>query len=98
VIAAPPLLVGTVQDIVARPFAGTPETPGGIVGIVNGVVELVAALAALVPVALVAEIVNVYDVPFVRPVTAHWSGPLLQVQVWFPGLDVTVYEVMVEAP
>jgi hypothetical protein len=52
---------------------------------------------AEVPVALVAVTVNVYDVPLVRPVTVAVVEPLV-VAVFPPGLDVTVYLVMVEPP
>ncbi len=50
----------------------------------------------LVPIALLAVIVNVYDVPFVNPVTIQ--DVLTVVHVFVPGLDVTVYEVIIEPP
>ena len=45
--------------------------------------------AGPVPTALAAVTVNVYDWPLLRPVTAHESGPLVQVQVLPSGCDVT---------
>ena len=48
------------------------------------------------PTPLVAVTVNVYAVPLVRPVTVMGlAGP---VEVILPGLEVTVYEVIVEPP
>jgi hypothetical protein len=52
------------------------------------VTELDAALAAEVPLALVAVTVNVYAVPFVRPVTVIGLDELLAVML--PGDDVAV--------
>jgi len=43
------------------------------------------------PFSFVATAVNVYDVPFVKPVTVTGEVP---VAVILPGLDVTVYEVI----
>ena len=50
----------------------------------------------LVPIAFVAVTVKVYAVPFVNPVTT--IGEALPLAVKLPGLDVTVYEVIVEPP
>jgi hypothetical protein len=52
--------------------------------------------AADVPIAFVATAVKVYVVPFVKPVTV--SGLAVPVALRFPGLLVTVNEVMGEPP
>ena len=44
-----------------------------------------------IPDAFVAVVVNVYDVPFVRPVTI--IGLVVPVAVIPPGLEVMVYEI-----
>ena len=62
----------------------------------NGVTELLAELAAELPLEFVATAVNVYAVPLVNPVTV--IGLDEPVPVMFPGLDVTVYPVMLEPP
>ncbi len=48
--------------------------------------------AGPVPMALLAATVNVYGVPFVRPVTPHDSPAVVQVSP--PGEEVTVYPVI----
>src|SRR4051794_31216600 len=58
----------------------------------RGVTEFEADDAGPVPMALVAVTVNVYEVPFVKPVTV--SGPLLPDAVCPPGCAVTVYDVI----
>jgi len=52
-----------------------PATAVGAFGTVRGVTELDATLATLTPTPFVAVTVNVYGVPFVRPVTVHCNGP-----------------------
>jgi hypothetical protein len=64
--------------------------------VLDGVTELLAALAADVPLAFVAVAVNVYAVPFVRPVTT--IGEDAPDAVIFPGLEVIVYPVIAEPP
>jgi hypothetical protein len=54
----------------------------------TGVTLLLAALAGPVPLAFVAVTVNVYAVPFVKPVTV--IGEDAPVAVIPPGLEVTV--------
>jgi hypothetical protein len=70
VIALPPF-DGAVQLTDADPSPAVAVTPVGAPGAVGaaGVTGLEAADSALVPTALVADTVNVYGVPFVRPVT-----------------------------
>ena len=60
----------------------------GAPGTVRGV-AVTALDEALVPCPLTAATANEYEVPFVRPVTTHESGPLVQVQVIGPGVAVT---------
>jgi hypothetical protein len=61
-----------------------------------GVTELLAADAPPVPTAFVAVTVNVYVVPFDKPVTLIGDEP--PVAVTPPGLDVTVKPVIAEPP
>ena len=64
-----------------------PDTPVGAPGTVEGTTDEDADDAELVPFAFVAVTVNVYDVPFVRPVTVH---EVVAVVHWNePGDEVT---------
>jgi len=63
---------------------------------VLGVALVLLADEALLPELLVATTVNVYEVLFVKPVTQ--IGPFLPVPVNPPGLEVTVYNVMIAPP
>lgn len=72
-----------------------------MVGPAAGVTALVATDAAeATPEAPVAVVVNVYEVPLVRPVTSHCRGDTdaNTVQVSEPGLDVAVYDTGVVPP
>ena len=60
----------------------------GASGVVAGVTALLVADEILVPFALVAVTVNVYVVPFVRPVIVIGDAPPVAVNP--PGLEVTV--------
>jgi hypothetical protein len=64
-------------------------TPVGALGTVDGVAEFDATEAALVPARFVAVTVNVYAVPFVRPVTVQVVAPVV-VHVFDPGVEITV--------
>jgi hypothetical protein len=79
---------GAVNVIVASPLPRTAETLVGAPGTVAGVTALDADDAELVPTAFVAVTVNVYAVPFVRPVMV--IGESLPLAVIPPGLEVTV--------
>ena len=59
----------------------------------NGVVVGDGAEASLVPAALLAETVNLYGVPLVRPRISQVYGPVVQVQVGPPPTVVTVNDV-----
>jgi len=88
-MAAPPTDVGAVQETsdspsvfeVAMTFVGAPGT-------VAGVAEDDEIEGAPEPLAFFATTMNVYEIPFVRPVTVHEIKML--VQVLPPGLAVTV--------
>jgi len=88
VIAEPPFDTGAVNEIVACPLPATAVTPVGVFGTVAGTTELLVADAILVPKEFVAVTVNVYVVPFVRPVIV--IGEVPPVAVIPPILDVTV--------
>ena len=66
-----PPSAGAVQLTVAEPLPGRADAPVGAAGAVApaGVTAFDGADAGPVPTALVAVTVNVYVVPFVRPVT-----------------------------
>jgi hypothetical protein len=93
------LLLGAVKvtvalalPAVAVPMVGAPGTVADDIG----VTPFDAEEAAPVPTLLVAVTVNVYVVPLVNPVTV--IGLDEPVPVIPPGLDVTVYDVMVAPP
>jgi len=89
VIAAPPVLAGAVHDTTDRVFAfEVPDTEVGAPGTVDGTTAAEAVEAAPVPETFVAVTVNVYDVPFVRPVTVHEVVAVEHVNE--PGVEVTV--------
>ena len=82
-IVVPPLDAGAVQatvtDVglatVAVPIVGAPDT------VTTGVTELDAVDELDVPAEFVAVVVNVYAVPFVKPVTTHDPDAPVTVQV-----------------
>ena len=82
-IVGPPLDAGAVQvtvtdvglAMVAVPIVGAPDT------VTTGVTALDAVDALDVPAEFVAVVVNVYAVPFVKPVTAHEPDAPVTVQV-----------------
>jgi hypothetical protein len=95
VIVDPPVLAGAVNEIVALPFPAVAETLVGAPGVVAGVTALLVPDGVLVPEAFVAVTVNVYAVPFVRPVIVIGDEPPVAVA---PVLEVTVYDVIAEPP
>ena len=71
-IAEPPVEPGAVHDTTDWPLAfDVALTDVGAPGTVDGVAEADAVDAEPVPDAFVAVTVNVYEVPFVRPVIVH---------------------------
>ena len=96
VILDPPLFPGAEKVIVAWPLPRVAVPIVGASGVVAGVTALDALDALLVPAAFVAVTVNVYVVPFVRPVMTIGEDPADAVNP--PGLDVTVYEVILDPP
>jgi hypothetical protein len=88
-IAAPPVLAGAVQDRTDDAFAAPVAlTAVGAPGTVEGTTAADADEAEPVPDTFVAVTVNVYDVPFVRPVTVHEVVAVEHVNE--PGVEVTV--------
>jgi hypothetical protein len=85
-----------VNVIVAWPFPAVALTPVGAPGTVAGTTELLVPEEVLVPTLLVAVTVNVYVVPFVRPVTTSGDPPPLAVNP--PILEVAVYVVIADPP
>jgi len=90
-VDVPPEPAATVTTADATPASavGARGAPG-IVG--WGVTAFDAADDADVPPPFVAVVLNVYDVPFVNPVTVQLPEDALTVQVKEPGVDVTRYE------
>ena len=75
VIADPPFETGALKVIVACPFPRVAVPIVGASGTVAGVTELLAPDAVLVPTEFVAVTVNVYELPFVKPVTTIGDAP-----------------------
>ena len=88
VIAEPPVDDGADQDTTTCVFPNTPDTPVGAPGTVAGTTAEDALEAVPVPAAFVAVTVNVYEVPFVRPVTVQLVVDVVHVRP--PGDEVTV--------
>jgi hypothetical protein len=98
VTAAPPSLAGAVKLTVACALPGDAMPIVGAPGTVAGVTPFDAADAGPVPIAFVAVTVNVYVVPFARPVTSMDVQGAVHVPVIVPGEDVAVYDVIAEPP
>ena len=80
------------------PLVGVATTFMGLPGTVPaGTTAFDAVDAALLPTEFVATAVNVYEVPFVSPVTVQAVVGEVATQVKPPGLEVTVY-VFIAAP
>ena len=86
------LAVPLIPETDAVPIEGTPGAEGPL----EGVTAFDALLAEPAPAALVAVTVNVYSVPFDKPVTViGLADPEAEM---LPGEEVTVYEVIAEPP
>jgi hypothetical protein len=96
VIGSPPLAAGAAKLTKAAPFARRAERPVGGSGTVAGVTAEEADDSPLLPTAFVACTVNVYAVPFAKPLTAH--GAAEQVAPTPPGDAVTRYPVIAAPP
>ena len=82
VIVAPPLDPGAVHATVTDVALATVAVPiVGAPGTVADVTELDAVDKPDVPAEFVAVVVNVYGVPFVKPVTTHEPDAPVTVQV-----------------
>ena len=79
---------GAVNEIVACPLPLTATMLVGASGILSGITILLEEDAILVPTALVAVTVNVYEVPFVNPVTVIGEFPPVTINP--PTFEVTV--------
>ena len=82
--------------IVASPLPNVAVPIVGASGTVAGVTELLVADCVLVPYALLAVTVNVYVVPFERPVIVIGDEPPVALKP--PVFDVTVYVVIADPP
>ena len=81
VIVAPPLDAGVVQFTVTDVALATATAPiVGAPGTVTGVIAADATDATDVPAVFVAVVLNVYAVPFVKPVTIHEPDAPVTVQ------------------
>jgi hypothetical protein len=69
VIGLPPFDAGAVHESATCPSPATPDTAVGAPGSPEGVTGAEAAESTPVPTALIAATVNVYAVPFDKPVT-----------------------------
>jgi hypothetical protein len=89
---APPSLTGAAHDTVATPFEATADTPVGAPATIGaGITEAEALDATLLPALLWAVAVNVYNVPFVKPVTRQLVVlPFAVAHVTAPGVLVAV--------
>jgi hypothetical protein len=99
VIVAPPVLAGAENETLAVVLPAEATALVGAPGTVLGVTLLLAAEALLSPAEFVALNVNVYAVPFARPVIVcdKVVVPAL-LSVPPAGLDVTVYPVIAAPP
>jgi len=66
-----PVDEGADQDTTTCAFPDVPDTPVGAPGTAAGVIAEEAVDADPVPTVFVALTVNVYEAPFVSPVTVH---------------------------
>jgi hypothetical protein len=78
---------GADHDTVAEESPNTPDTEVGAPGTVAGTTEVEAVDAEPAPALFMAVTVNVYEVPFVRPVTMQLVVAVVHVNE--PGNDVT---------
>jgi hypothetical protein len=88
-IALPPLLGGAAHVTVACVSPAVATTEPGASGTVAGITAFDGADAAPVPAAFAAVTVNVYAVPFDRPLTTTEVAPAV-LAVTPPGLERTV--------
>jgi len=87
-VGVPPLPAATVTTADETPASAVGVR--GVPGIVGcGVTAFEATDAADVPPPLVAVVVNVYDVPFVKPDTVQLPDAAFTTHVKDPGVDVT---------
>ena len=90
VMALPPFEAGAAHVIVAWPLPGPATTVDGAPGTGIGTAAPEGDDPGPVPTVFVAVTVNVYGLPFVRPLTEQASGPLDQLHWKPPGELVAV--------
>jgi len=96
--AAPPVSAGAVHTTTELEFTFEPAiTVVGTPGTVAGTTAAEAADNTEPPDTLIAITLNVYDDPFVKPVTTQLVSPLVT-QVRPPGVAVTLYPVISAPP
>jgi hypothetical protein len=88
VIAEPPFETGAENETLSDPLPLATDVIVGAPGIVAGVIAADWRDVAPVPAAFVARTLNVYDVPFVKPVIEH--DVVVVTHVCEPGVEVTV--------
>ena len=96
VIEAPPVENGADQETTTDPPPLTPTTPVGVPGTDAGVTAADGSEPAPAPTAFEAVTVNVYDAPFVSPLTVQLVETVVQLRP--PGDEITVYDVTAEPP
>jgi hypothetical protein len=94
----PPITTASYVPVLSRGKDTDPPFPTAVNpnNGATGVTEALAEDAGEVPIAFVAVTVNVYEVPFDKPVTVNGLEPPDAVSP--PGLDVTVKLVIAEPP
>ncbi|MGB7962835.1 MAG: hypothetical protein WCF12_07750 [Propionicimonas sp.] len=97
VITDPPFLAGATHLTAEEAFDALALTPVGAPGTVRGVTRTDGSDCAERPAAFRASTVNVYAVPFARPVTVQ-DVPWVVVHVLPPALAVAVYPVIGTPP
>jgi len=88
VIALPPFEDGADHETTTEESPNTPDTPVGTPATVAGTTASEAVDAEPVPALFVAVTENVYEMPFVRPITVQVVVAVVHVNE--PGDDVTV--------
>jgi hypothetical protein len=96
VIADPPVEAGAIQETFTEFIPGTAETPVGAPGTVRGVTGAEAEEFKEVLTEFIAFTLNVYDNPFVRPVSV--AVRTLPTVTGLPEDGVIVYPVIAEPP
>lgn len=97
-MADPPSVVGAVHETTAELSPPVALTLVGAAGTATGVTAVDADDGALEPAAFRATTVNVYAVPFAKPLTVAVVAPAAALATMPLGVDVMVKPVMTEPP